>query len=308
MIKVKHLSFKRGENLIIDGLTFKLKKGEVLSIVGPSGSGKSTLLALLSGFLDPYKGFIWFGKEEVLGPSRKLIPGHSDIQLVNQEFSLSLYHTVRENITLHALHLSKEAREEMTDELLSLFSLSHLEMHSAISLSGGEKQRLALARALSKEPDVLLLDEPFAHLDAHLKRRVIRYLMALKKVRKTTFVLVSHEGRDVLSLSDRVAFFDEGKITRLDLPANFYNLPSSYYEGLFFGEMNRVILKGKEVFFRPSSYSLILSDSTLHLTVVFFKSIVLGPVIESHFLVDKVQSIILFSVLPIDYVKKIAII
>ena len=126
-------------------------------------------------------------------------------------------------------------------------------MHSAISLSGGEKQRLALARALSKEPDVLLLDEPFAHLDAHIKRRVIRYLMALKKVRKTTFVLVSHEGRDVLSLSDRVAFFDEGKIARLDLPVNFYNFPSSYYEGLFFGEMNRVILKGKEVFFRPRS-------------------------------------------------------
>ena len=192
MIHLKNIVFNRGERNILDEVSLTLNKGEIFGVVGPSGAGKSTLMQIMSGLLDPFSGEVLLGKNRVLGPSQRLIPGHPEIQLVNQEFGLDNYHSVIENLRIKANHLNEELKQEMSLELLDLFELTHLSNQKAIQLSGGEKQRLALARALIMESKVVLLDEPFAHLDAHIKRNVIAYLTRLKKARKTTFVFVEN--------------------------------------------------------------------------------------------------------------------
>ena len=197
MLKVKKIHFHR-EKEILSGVSFNLKASSILGLVGPSGAGKSTLLKIIAGLLDADKGEVLLGKETIFGPSFKLIPGHPEIQLVNQDFALDLFHTVRENIMLQANYLPDDICNELVDELLELLELTPLQHKQAIHISGGEQQRLALGRSLAKEPEVILLDEPFVHMDAHLTNRISDYLVRLKKIRKTSFILVTHDGEEVL--------------------------------------------------------------------------------------------------------------
>ena len=183
MLSLKHISFSR-KNPIIQDLSFSLRAGSFLGIVGPSGAGKSTLLKIIASQLDADTGEIILDGEHIAGPKDRLIPGHPEIQLVNQDFNLDMYHTVYENLLLRMNHLKPEIREEYIDELLGLMELEQLKKQQAHLLSGGEQQRLALARALATEPKVLLLDEPFAHLDAHIKRKISTYLLNLRRIRK----------------------------------------------------------------------------------------------------------------------------
>lgn len=241
---------------ILSSIDFKLKPGEIVGIVGASGGGKSSFLKILGGLLDPSSGLVTFEGKKVKGPSELLIPGHPEIQLVNQDFGLDIYHTVRENVIQKMLYLPNETRDEFADELLDLVELTDLSDQKAISLSGGEQQRLAIIRALAVEPKVLLLDEPFAHLDVHLKQKVGSYLKALSKVRKMSTILVSHEGQDTMEWSSKVYFLNEGKFERIDTPQGFYNQPASYFEGRFFGELNEISINRKKVLFRPNQFQI----------------------------------------------------
>lgn len=245
------LSFDRE---ILKGLSFSVNPGEIIGIVGASGGGKSSLLKIIAGLLDATSGQVQWDSETVKGPSQQLIPGHSAIQLVNQDFGLDLYHSVIENIQQKILYLPKAVRDTFTDELLELVELTHLKLQQAITLSGGEQQRLAIARALAVEPDVLLLDEPFAHLDVHLKQKIGNYIQALARVRKMICVLVSHEGQDVIEWSKKIHFIEKGLIQRTDSPYNFYNFPTTLYEARFFGQMNQLNWKGNQLLFRPHQY------------------------------------------------------
>lgn len=242
---------------ILSSIDFKLKPGEIVGIVGASGGGKSSFLKILSGLLDPSAGSVTFEGKKVKGPSELLIPGHPEIQLVNQDFGLDIYHTVRENVIQKMLYLPNETRNEFADELLDLVELTDLADQKAISLSGGEQQRLAIIRALAVEPKILLLDEPFAHLDVHLKQKVGAYLKALSKVRKMSTILVSHEGQDTMEWSSKIYFLNEGKFDRIDSPQGFYNFPTSYFEGRFFGELNEISINRKKVLFRPNQYRIV---------------------------------------------------
>lgn len=242
---------------ILSSIDFKLKPGEIVGIVGASGGGKSSFLKILGGLLDPSSGSVSFEGKKVKGPSELLIPGHPEIQLVNQDFGLDIYHTVRENVIQKMLYLPNDTRNEFTDELLDLVELTDLSDQKAISLSGGEQQRLAIIRALAVEPKVLLLDEPFAHLDVHLKQKVGAYLKALSKVRKMSTILVSHEGQDTMEWSSKVYFLNEGKFERIDTPQGFYNQPNSYFEGRFFGELNEISINRKKVLFRPNQFRIV---------------------------------------------------
>jgi ABC-type Fe3+/spermidine/putrescine transport system ATPase subunit len=275
MLKVKNISFSRDKE-ILKKLSFSVKGSEILGIVGPSGAGKSTLLKIISGLLDADTGNVFLDGNVILGPKDKLIAGNSEIQLVNQDFSLDLYHTVSENLRVKTSHLQKEIQSEFIFELLDLFELSDLAGNQAINLSGGEQQRLALARALSLEPKVLLLDEPFAHLDAHIKRKVITYLNALKKVRRTIFILVSHDGQEMLSIADKIAYFNDGEIKRIEKPSEFYFNPKSFHEGLFFGDLNKLQINRKEILFRPSQYEIRQLHKEIEIEVKFIKKLFYG--------------------------------
>jgi ABC-type sugar transport system ATPase subunit len=308
MIQLKNIVFNRGERNILDDVSLTINKGEIFGIVGPSGAGKSTLMQIMSGFLDPLSGDVWLGKQLVPGPSHRLIPGHPEIQLVNQEFGLDIYHSVIENLRVKANHLNEELKHEISLELLDLFELTHLSNHKAIQLSGGEKQRLALARALIMESKVVLLDEPFAHLDAHIKRNVIAYLTRLKKARKTTFVFVTHDGQDVMTFADRVAYFNNQKIERIDTPFAFYSQPSSIQEGRFFGDLNQIIQNRKSFFFRPTQFSLIpTQEENIEVSVSFKEKIFAGPYWIFFFKIGKRNLITLYNTKDISYANKIYI-
>lgn len=306
MLKIKQIHFKR-EKEILSGVSFNLKSSSILGLVGPSGAGKSTLLKIIAGLLDADQGEVILGKERVFGLSFRLIPGHPEIQLVNQDFDLDLYHTVRENLLVKANYLPNDVCQELIDELLELLELTSLQNKQAIFLSGGEQQRLALGRSLAKEPEVILLDEPFAHMDAHLRNRISDYLLKLKKIRKTSFMLVTHDGEEVLSLADRILFFNDGEILRIDTPENFYFDPSSEFEGLFFGDLNAVVIDRKKILFRPIEFDLNVKETDIPLEVKFIKSVFFGAYYKNYFVTKKKESIILNHRESLSHVQKIAI-
>lgn len=306
MLKVRDVYFSRDKE-ILSGISFELKAGQILGLVGPSGAGKSTLLKIISGLLEAEKGTVFLGKERIYGPAYTLVPGHKEIQLVNQDFDLDVYHTVKENLAVKANYLPKKECAELVEELLELLDLKPLESHQAITLSGGEQQRLALGRALALEPKVILLDEPFAHMDAHLKSRISNYLVALKKIRKTAFILVTHDGQEVLNLADKIAFFNEGKIHRTDSPEAFYFQPANEFEGLFFGDLNVIKRNRKDFLFRPTEFSLDLESSADHLDVQFLRKSFSGPYYQNHFKINKKESIVLYHKESLEHVGKIAI-
>ncbi len=307
MFSIQGVFFERATRSILSNIQLTVKKGEMLGLVGPSGAGKSTLLHILAGLLDASKGTVKLDGELILGPKDRLVPGHPEVQLVNQEFGLDLYHTVRENLIVKANHLTKEIRDQFADELLDLLGLTSIANSQAVYISGGEKQRLALGRALIMEPKVILLDEPFAHMDAHIKRKVVHYLQALKKTRKTSFVFVTHDGQDVIGLADKIAYFSEGEIQRLDIPRVFYEQPSSYQEALFFGEVNRIKIDKKEVLFRPHQFSLNALTGTNKILVNFQFSTYYGGFVQSTFKVNKKEIIVLNHSESLEYVEEIFI-
>jgi iron(III) transport system ATP-binding protein len=306
MLKVKNIHFARHKS-ILSGIDLVLKPGQILGLVGPSGAGKSTLLKIIAGLLDADSGTIKLGKEQIVGPKNLLIPGHPEVQLVNQDFELDLFHTVRENIVLKANYLPKNECNELVDELLDIFELNHLTQQIAKTLSGGEQQRLALARALAMEPKVILLDEPFAHVDAHLKSRISNYLMALKKIRKTIYILVTHDGQEVLSLADQIAFFSDGKIQRIDSPEAFYFAPKDAYEGLFFGDLNQIKRQRKQFLFRPTEFTLDLMGEGEELDLKFVRKSFCGPYYQNFFKVGSKEMIVLYHKESLEYVQKIKI-
>jgi iron(III) transport system ATP-binding protein len=253
MLVIKDIQL-RFDREILSKISLSIKAGEIVGIVGASGGGKSSLLKIIAGLLDPSSGEVLLNGKIIKGPSQKLVPGHEAIQLVNQDFGLDIYHTVLENVQQKILYLPTDVRTVFSDELLDLVELTHLKAQKAITLSGGEQQRLAIARALAVEPDVLLLDEPFAHLDAHLKQKIGNYIQSLASIRKMTCILVSHEGQDVLEWSKKIYFIEKGEVKRVDTPYNFYNFPSSLYEARFFGQINELKINGVSVLFRPQQF------------------------------------------------------
>ncbi len=307
MFSIQGIYFERGQRSILSNIQLSVKKGEMLGLVGPSGAGKSTLLHILAGLLDASQGIVKLDGERILGPKDRLLPGHPEVQLVNQEFGLDLYHTVRENLIVKANHLTKEIRDQFADELLELLGLTSIKNSQAVYISGGEKQRLALGRALIMEPKVILLDEPFAHMDAHIKRKVVHYLQALKKTRKTIFVFVTHDGQDVLGLADKIAYFADGEIQRLDTPRAFYEQPSSYQEALFFGEVNRLKIDKQEVFFRPHQFSLMEKEGAAKIPLTFQFATYYGGFIQSTFKVNKKEVIVLNHSESLENVEEIYI-
>lgn len=302
-IQELHLDFAQS---VLKDVSFEVPEGQICGIVGPSGGGKSSLLKIVAGLLDAGSGQVFWNGKRVKGPSEQLIPGHPDIQLVNQDFGLDPYHTVGENIVQKMLYLPRDVRSRFTEELLDLVELTPLRNQQAIFLSGGEQQRLAIARALAVEPDLLLLDEPFSHLDAHLKIKIGNYLRALTTTRNMSCMLVSHEGQDILQWCAKIHFMTEGRIQRTDTATAFYFQPTSAYEALFFGEINCCQdASGKEILFRPNEYRLVETGEGIPVQLV--DTLFSGAYWRNTVCTNRNESLVLFAQEPLHHVKEIQI-
>jgi len=218
-----------------------VRAGEFFSILGPSGCGKTTILRMISGFLEPSTGSILIGGEAMTGVG----PNRRPTALIFQNLALFPLMPVWENVAfgLECRGVPKEDRRRRAGELLELVALTGQGHKKPTELSGGQRQRVAVARALAVEPAVLLLDEPLSALDLKLRQHMRTELRAIQKQVGITFVYITHDQGEALTMSDRIAVMSEGRIEQVDSPDRLYDAPSSAFVATFVGENN--VLRGK---------------------------------------------------------------
>ena len=209
---------------------------EILTLLGKSGSGKSTLLKCIYGLEDLPKGEIIFGDEKVLGPSWNLIPGHADMKLVSQDYYVLDNHTVEENIADKLPGYTNEYKAKRIADILRVLDLKKIKDKRAKEISSGQKQRVSIARALADFPKLLLLDEPFSHLDFKLKDDVFTYIRENLIRENAACILVTHQADEALRYSNIIAVMEEGKIIQQDSAENIYHRPSSLKIARLFGK------------------------------------------------------------------------
>lgn len=239
-----HKSF--GAHPVLTGLDLSVPAGSFTAILGSSGSGKTTLLRLLAGFDRPDRGIVKIGERVVDGDAIHVQPERRRIGYVPQEGGLFPHLTVAANV---GFGLSRAARRGRVNELLELVGLADLGRRYPHQLSGGQQQRVALARALAVAPEVVLLDEPFASLDAHMRASVREEVQRILQASATTTLLVTHDQDEALSLADRVAVLRDGKIAQHATPQELYARPLDDRLARFVGEANLIagVLDGASV-------------------------------------------------------------
>ncbi len=245
LLKVSNISKSYGasKTRVLNEVSFELHKGESLAILGYSGEGKTTLLNLIAGLLDADEGEIWLHEDKILGPSDKLVPGHEDIRLVFQHYGLDPNLSVEQNLMHRMLGFKPEVKKKRTQKLLKWCLLDHLADKRVELLSGGEKQRLALARAVADFPSLLLLDEPFSSIDLPLRIRFKQGLRNMAVSDGFAMIMVTHDYQDAFYLADKILIIKDGKIIRTGSPEEIYLDPQVEDVALLLGARN--ILKTK---------------------------------------------------------------
>lgn len=238
MLQLKSVHFSYAKRFQLQDISLELKVGKILGIIGESGCGKTTLLKLIFGKLDPEKGELYWDDDKILGPSHQLIAGKEDFKYVTQDSELMPYISVLDNIIkpLSRQHLQENIKRAR--ELLKVVNLEHLENTEVKNLSGGQQQRVALAKALAKTPKLLLLDEPFSHIDRFFKNELRRKLFKFIKDENITCVLATHDKDDILPYADKMLVLKEGKIMDINTPKALYKMPNHPYIAGLFGDYN----------------------------------------------------------------------
>lgn len=238
MIEIDSVTKRFGTFTAVDAVSLTVREGEFLTLLGPSGCGKTTLLRMLSGFETPDSGAIRIAGADVTA----LPPYRRNVNQVFQSYALFPHLTVRENITfgLRMQKVPKEEARRRVAEVVGLVALGGFEDRLPHQLSGGQKQRVALARAIVPNPAVLLLDEPLSALDAKLRKQMQVELKRLQKRLGMTFVFVTHDQEEALTMSDRIAVMKEGRIAQLGSATEIYHRPVTAFVADFIGEANLV--------------------------------------------------------------------
>lgn len=281
MLKLQKVSFAYDKKPILRNISFKLKKGEHLSVIGESGCGKSTLLQLIYG-LHHTPGRILWEEKELLGPNFNLVPGEPFIKYLAQDFDLMLPLSVADNVGKYLSNMYPRKKKQRIKELLEVVEMSELAPVKAKHLSGGQQQRVALARALAHEPEILLLDEPFSHIDHFRKNNLRRKIYGYLKQNDITCITATHDSTDALSFADRTMVLKDGKIYAEAPPNELYRNPPNKYVASLFGDINEIEIKllrpaeesRKKVLLYPHELQLSSSSGTgAKATVVehFFK-------------------------------------
>jgi putative spermidine/putrescine transport system ATP-binding protein len=240
-IRLQDLRKSFGETMAVAGIDLEIRDGEFFSMLGPSGSGKTTVLRLIAGFEAPTAGRIELAGQEVTG----LAPFERDVHTVFQDYALFPHMTVEQNVAypLKVRRVPKAERLVRARKALTEVRLDGFGKRRPSQLSGGQRQRVALARALVGRPRVLLLDEPLGALDLKLREQMQVELKALQREVGITFVFVTHDQEEALTMSDRIAVFHQGRIEQVGTPAEVYERPASPFVASFVGTSN--LLEGE---------------------------------------------------------------
>jgi spermidine/putrescine transport system ATP-binding protein len=241
MIVLERVSRRFGSLLAVDDVSLEIGAGEFFSLLGPSGCGKTTTLRVIAGFEEPDAGRVLLAGEDVTLVS----PRRRNVNMVFQDYALFPHMTVRENVSF-GLRLKRVGREEIDgriSEMLTVVRLEGLGDRRPAELSGGQRQRVALARALVNRPAALLLDEPLGALDLKLRREMQLELKRIQKTTGTTFVYVTHDQEEALTMSDRIAVMDAGRVQQLADPRTLYEHPQTSFVAGFIGTSNGITLE-----------------------------------------------------------------
>ena len=253
-IKISSLTKKYGDMYALDAVDLDIKSGEFLTLLGPSGSGKTTLLMAIAGFNRPDAGSICFaGREMILHP-----PHRREVGMVFQSYALFPHMSVAENIAfpLKLRKVAVDERERRVEEALHTVQLDGLGERNIDQLSGGQRQRVALARAFVFRPRILLMDEPLSALDKKLRERMQIELKQLHRQLGVTTVYVTHDQREALTMSDRIAVINHGRLVQVDTPETIYNAPANAFVADFIGESTLLPLtpgSGDKLYFEGQS-------------------------------------------------------
>lgn len=236
IVKVDNVNKKYGDNHVVKDLNMEIKKGEFLTMLGPSGCGKTTTLRMIAGFETPTDGNIYIEGEEIQNTE----PFDREVNTVFQNYALFPHVTIYDNIAfgLSIKNVNKAEIKERVAEMLELVQLQGYENRKPDQLSGGQKQRVAIARALINRPKVLLLDEPLGALDLKLRKQMQFELKRLQKKLGITFIYVTHDQEEALTMSDRIAIMYGGNLEQIGTPEEIYEKPTSKFVADFIGESN----------------------------------------------------------------------
>ncbi len=276
------------------GLTLDVNEGEILSVTGESGSGKTTLLRLIAGLEVPDCGRIVISGREVCAPNRTpVVPEHRGVGMVFQSYALFPHLTIRDNV-LYGLtgSRSRKEREAILASVLGLTGLCGFEKRFPHEVSGGQQQRVALARALAPQPRIILLDEPFSNLDVTLRHQLREDVGRILRAARTTALLVTHDTRDALAISDRIAVMKNGQLQQLGTPREIYCTPANEMTAILFGRMNFLpagalghAAADGPVWIRPEHLEVVPADLTSPLSIS-------GTVVRTHFYGDRQELVL----------------
>lgn len=254
MLHCERLGYRVGASAILDRVDLTLEGGQIAALLGPSGSGKTSLLRSIMGLVVPDDGCVRYGERELTRDGRLLVrPEQRPFAFLFQHFTLFPHLDVKRNILVGIAHLSAAERRARLERLTVLLAIEHLIGRQIHDLSGGEQQRVALARTLAMEPELLLLDEPFSNLDALTRTALAREVKRLIRERGMSAVLATHDQEEAFFFADRMLVLDRGRVVADDTPRAIYERPASAWLARFTGDAH--LLSGAQLaacFDRPA--------------------------------------------------------
>ena len=255
-LSLKNISKKYKDKEILKNISFDIKEGELICILGPSGCGKTTLLNIIGGFISDFSGDVLLSDENI----NNIPPEKREIATVFQSYGLFTHKNVIDNVSygLKLLKIDKNTRENRAKEMLEKVGLASYEKKKIKELSGGEQQRVAIARSMVLNPKLLLLDEPLSNLDVHLRDVMRKEIKKIQKQFGVTMIIVTHDQEDAFKLADRVIVINEGYIEQIGTPEELYKEPKNNFISSFIGENNII---DENLVIRPEEISIKLDSS-----------------------------------------------
>lgn len=255
-LSLKNISKKYKDKEILNNISFDIKEGELVCILGPSGCGKTTLLNIIGGFVSDFSGDVLLSDENI----NNIPPEKREIATVFQSYGLFTHKNVIDNVSygLKLLKIDKNTRENRAKEMLEKVGLTGYEKKKIKELSGGEQQRVAIARSMVLNPKLLLLDEPLSNLDVHLRDVMRKEIKRIQKQFGVTMIIVTHDQEDAFKLADRVIVINEGHIEQIGTPEELYKKPKNNFISSFIGENNII---DEKLIIRPEEISIKLDSS-----------------------------------------------